>query len=89
MSVSTGKIYLDVREPLEYRSGHVAEALNISLAELMQGTTRLNDVPRDTQLVVYCRSGSRSGMAIQILQGMGYSDLTNGISPEYIQAHNL
>lgn len=83
------KIYLDVREPLEFASGHVENAINISLTELMQGTVRLNNIARDTPLVVYCRSGSRSALAIQILQGMGYSNLTNGISQERISSDNL
>ena len=83
------RIYLDVREPLEFASDHLEGAINISLTELMQGTVRLNDIPKDTPLVVYCRSGSRSALAIRILHGMGYSNLTNGISQKQIEAGNL
>lgn len=82
-------IYLDVREPFEFASDHVEGAVNISLTELMQGTVRLNDIPKDTPLVVYCQSGSRSALAIRILHAMGYSNLTNGINQEQIKAVNL
>jgi rhodanese-related sulfurtransferase len=40
----------------------------------------LKDVPKDTKIIVYCRSGSRSAIAIEIFKTMGFSDLINGIN---------
>jgi rhodanese-related sulfurtransferase/rubrerythrin len=48
---------LDVREPEEYEQEHIPGALNLPLSELEQ---RLEDIPSDRELVVYCRSGRRS-----------------------------
>jgi len=48
---------LDVRETEEYAQEHIPGALNLPLSELEQ---RLEDIPRDKELVMYCRSGRRS-----------------------------
>lgn len=48
---------LDVRETEEYEQEHIPGALNLPLSELED---RLEDIPRDKDLVVYCRSGRRS-----------------------------
>ena len=57
-------ILLDVRTPEEFASGHIPGAVNISVESLAQ---RLSEVPQDKPVVVYCRSGSRSNQAAQIL----------------------
>jgi ArsR family transcriptional regulator len=43
---------LDVRPADEYQSGHVASAINLTVAELEQ---RLGEIPRDQEVVAYCR----------------------------------
>ena len=48
---------LDVRETEEYAQEHIPGSLNLPLSELEQ---RLEDIPRDKDVVVYCRSGRRS-----------------------------
>lgn len=45
-------IMLDVRPAEEYKSGHIPGALSIPLSELRQ---RLNNIPRDCEIVAYCR----------------------------------
>lgn len=77
-------IIIDVREPYEYESGHVEGALNIPPAELLAGPKQLEDVPKDTKIIVYCRSGSRSNSSIQILKQMGFTDLVNGINAGHV-----
>lgn len=79
-------IIIDVRETEEYDEGHVAGALNIPPSELMAGAKELNDIPKDTKIIVYCRTGSRSNVAKHILSDLGYSDITNGINKEQVQA---
>lgn len=74
------RIIIDVREPYEYQSGHVDGALNIPPAELMAGAKQLDGVAKDTELIVYCKTGSRSNVSIQILQQQGFTNLINGIN---------
>lgn len=80
------RIFIDVREPHEFAKGHVKGALNIPPAELMSGAALLKDVPKDTELVLYCLSGSRSNASMNILQQLGYTNLVNGINKEHVAA---
>ncbi len=63
---------LDVREPEEWRHGHIEGATHIPLREL---PGRLADVP-DAPTLVVCRVGSRSAQATAYLVGRGY-DVVN------------
>jgi phage shock protein E len=83
------KLIIDVREPVEFKMGHVKGAINIPPSELMAGAEKLRDVEKDTQLVLYCRSGSRSAASINILQNMGYTNLVNGVNKETVQSKYL
>ena len=80
------RIIIDVREPFEYKMGHVKGAINLPPAKLMAGAEKLRDVPKDTELVLYCVSGSRSNASMNILRGMGYTNLVNGINKNHIKA---
>jgi rhodanese-related sulfurtransferase len=64
-------LVLDVREPAEYRAGHIANAKNVPLRRISSYTP-----PADTKLFVICRSGSRSKQAYKILHREGF-DVTN------------
>jgi len=79
-------VIVDVREPSEYKTGHVKNALNIPPSDLMAGAKKLAHVDKETPLVLYCRTGSRSNVSIQILRGLGYTNLTNGINKQQIEA---
>jgi molybdopterin/thiamine biosynthesis adenylyltransferase/rhodanese-related sulfurtransferase len=71
-----GSVVVDVREPVEWAAGHVAGALHIPLAEL---PSRLaNELPdRSASIVLYCRSGARSGRATEFLAANGYANAVN------------
>jgi phage shock protein E len=84
------RIFIDVREPQEFALDHVESAINIPPTELMAGAKKLDGVPKDTELVLYCLSGSRSNVSINILRGMGYTNLVNGINKNHVKAkYNL
>ncbi len=84
------KVLIDVREPFEFKMGHAKGALNIPPAKLMLGEpSMLQELPRDTQLVVYCRSGSRSNAAIPYLRQMGFTNIVNGINKDHVKANYL
>ncbi len=68
--VRDGALLLDVRTPEEFAADHIDGALNIPLAELESQLDRLD---RERPIVVYCRSGNRSGQARQLLCDRGYS----------------
>jgi phage shock protein E len=63
---------VDVRTAQEYKSGYIPGAINISVQEL---SSKLNKIPKDKPVVVYCRSGSRSSQAARTLLGAGYTDV--------------
>jgi phage shock protein E len=78
--MNSKRVIIDVREPFEYKSGHVEGALNIPPADLISGASALRTLDKDTELIVYCRSGSRANASIQILKQMGFTNLINGIN---------
>jgi hydroxyacylglutathione hydrolase len=67
-------LVLDVREPDEFASGHVPDALSLPQADL---AVQLERVPRDRDVLVACRSGSRSLGAARFLKSLGYDRVAN------------
>lgn len=80
------RVIIDVREPIEYAAGHVKGAINIPPAKLMSGANELDNVPKDTELVLYCVSGSRSNASMHILRSLGFTNLVNGVNKQQVQA---
>lgn len=80
------KVIIDVREPEEYDQGHVAEARNVPLSRLMRHPSAVSGVPKDTEIILYCRSGNRSGMAMSMLWAKGYTNIVNGINQKHVEA---
>ncbi|MBC8154966.1 MAG: rhodanese-like domain-containing protein [Bacteroidetes bacterium] len=66
---------VDVREPNEYAADNIGGTL-IPLGELSYRVDELEDLQNE-EVVVYCRSGSRSGMAQQILEENGFTNVRN------------
>lgn len=60
---------LDVRQPQEFSGGHIKGAKLIPLNELGK---RMKEIPQDKEILVVCRSGSRSSMAARQLAGAGF-----------------
>jgi rhodanese-related sulfurtransferase len=70
----SGAFILDVRQPEEWDAVHIPDATLIPLGEL---ASRVNEVPRDQQVVVVCRSGNRSAQGRDILLGAGFPSVTS------------
>lgn len=72
-------LYVDVRTPEEFAEGHVAGAVNIPHDRM---AARWGEIAahRDRPVVLYCRTGRRSEMALDVLRERGFSDLRNGVS---------
>ena len=64
-----GAIIIDVRTKEEYKEKHIEKSVNIPLQVLEQYTEHL---PLDKEIIVYCRSGSRSGVAAAYLKKHGF-----------------
>jgi rhodanese-related sulfurtransferase len=69
-----GAFFLDVREKSEWDTFHIPGASLIPLGEL---PSRLNELPRDRQIVVVCRSGNRSKQGRDILLNAGFTNVTS------------
>ena len=69
-------IWIDVRTMDEYNSGHVSEAVNIPYTEIAEGISALTG-DKHASIYVYCRSGRRSGIAKETLEGLGYTQVVN------------
>ena len=71
-------LVIDVRQPDEYRAGHIAGAKLIPLGELSK---RVNELPKDREIVCVCASGNRSRSATKYLVGAGYNafDMSGGM----------
>lgn len=69
---SSGELVLDVRTPGEFASGHVPGAMNIPVDSIMGKASSLKDFET---VYIYCRSGGRAAMAVQILESMGLRNL--------------
>ncbi|AFY50786.1 Rhodanese-related sulfurtransferase [Nostoc sp. PCC 7524] len=65
-------LLVDVREPSEYATGHIGNAINIPLPKLTQN---LDKIPQNQPVVVYCTSGYRSAMAVMSLRLLGYENV--------------
>lgn len=76
-----GTIVLDVRTPAEFASGHLPQAQNIDI-EGPDFATRLAALDKSATYAVYCRSGNRSGTALEQMAAADFThtyDLADGI----------
>jgi len=71
--VADGVKVLDVRTPGEFAAGHLPGATNIPYDELDRRAAELG--PPSTPVLLYCRSGRRSGIAARTLHDKGFSKL--------------
>lgn len=72
--VEDGAVLVDVRSPGEFGSGHIEGAKNIPVGEI---GGRAGELPKDKTIVVYCRSGARSGQARSVLASKGFENVHN------------
>jgi sulfur-carrier protein adenylyltransferase/sulfurtransferase len=65
---------VDVRQPKEYEQDHIPGAILMPLGELV---TRLHEIDREQETIVYCRTGARSSAACQILEESDFPRVLN------------
>jgi rhodanese-related sulfurtransferase len=67
-------LLLDVRTPGEHASGAISNSVNIPLDELR---SRLDELPRDKMIYIYCAVGLRGYLAMKILKARGFNNVKN------------
>jgi len=73
---------IDIRTKEEYDSGHIDGAINIDFYS-SDFTVQLGKLEKEKAYSIYCRSGARSGRALEIMKGLGFTnvvDLQGGYS---------
>lgn len=73
--IEEGALLVDVRTPQEFQTQHLESAINFPLNSI---NVAFNDIDKDREIVVYCRSGNRSGQAERYLKQMGFTHVHNG-----------
>lgn len=73
--VDAGAFLVDVRTPGEFAEGHVPGSVNIPLDSIQANLEKFRN---KENIVVFCRSGNRSGQAKSILERNGFNNVTNG-----------
>lgn len=66
---------LDVRRPEEYEEGHIQGSVLLPVQELSQETLDAAAVKKEDAVLLYCRSGGRSGHALHMMQQFGYKNV--------------
>lgn len=74
VETNTPHLLVDVRTAAEFAEGHLKGARNLPVQEVQH---KLRELPTDKPVILYCRSGNRSGMALQMLQAAGYTNVYN------------
>jgi rhodanese-related sulfurtransferase len=69
-----GAFILDVRQPEEWNDFHIPDSTLIPLGEL---ASRVDELPRDQEIVVVCRSGNRSQQGRDVLLEAGFTRITS------------
>jgi len=74
--VKKGALLLDVRTPQEFASGHAEGAVNIPVEDLGARLSELKG-KENSEIVVYCHSGHRAGIAKTELEAKGFTRVHN------------
>lgn len=86
-AATKAQIFLDVRTKEEWSQGHVDGAVHFELDRLQQG--ELPELPKDSAISIYCRSGRRAGEALQILARSGFTGAKNAGGLAELQANGV
>ena len=76
VAIEQQALIVDVRTPEEFADGHYPGAINIPHESILDGLNQLG-VTTSTAVILYCRSGNRSGQAEQALRDKGFTEARN------------
>ncbi|MGL4500197.1 MAG: rhodanese-like domain-containing protein [Planktothrix sp.] len=66
-------LLIDVRQPDEYASGHIPQAINIPLRTLPEN---IDKIPQNRPVILYCTTGYRTGIGVMTLRLLGYTNIS-------------
>lgn len=69
-------IILDVRAPWEFSEGHIKNAKNLDFTD-PDFSDNLKKIDKNKKYLVYCKTGRRSGMALEVMANAGFNNLYN------------
>jgi len=87
--IALGQTYVDVRTEQEFEAGHPTGAFNVPLSNMGMGGFEPNAefmsvmeraFPKDTELVIGCKTGSRSRRAAAMLAAVGFTKLSDMVA---------
>lgn len=76
LSTQAKDVIIDVRTPQEFAADRISGALNIEYNNIARDISKAG-VSKDDRVILYCRSGRRSGIAMNTLKSMGFSKAEN------------
>ncbi len=76
LAANKNLVLLDVRQPEEHAEKNIPNSILIPLGELPARMAELEQL-KDKEIVVYCRSGNRSGQACMFLEMQGFTNPVN------------
>ena len=74
--INKSMLVIDVRSAQEYSSGHIDRAINIP-ETVIENEIENYTKDKSQKILLYCRSGRRSGIALNILTNLGYTNVEN------------
>lgn len=83
--IDNGALVIDVRSTKEYAEGHLETAPNIPHTDIAALINAIGE-NKSRPVVLYCRSGHRSGVAQEALAEAGYNNVFNGLGLKTLQA---
>lgn len=70
-------VILDVRTPEEYEEKHIPNSTLINVQDAQNFVSEIEKLDKNKAYYVYCRSGGRSAMAANIMEQMGFKEVSN------------
>lgn len=69
---------VDVRSRIEFWMGHLQGATCIPVDKVAEAVPKLDNITKDSRILVYCASGARSAAAAGMLKSLGYRRVVDG-----------
>ena len=83
-AINGENLLVDVRSPQEFKDGHLKDAINIPYRVIGEHIAA-HVKSKDETIIVYCRSGRRSGIAKSSLEKIGYTNVINAGSYQVLK----
>lgn len=87
------EIWIDVRTIEEFEAGHLAQVDHLIPYDEIRKNKKINELDKNSEILLYCRSGQRASVARKALMDLGFTNVVNMGSLEnarqYVQANTV